>query len=46
MDKVVFLSESEDPIELDDEGHPVNEDEAIEVELSRLNVARAPDNVL
>lgn len=32
-------------IELDDEGHPVDESLVQEVELSRLNVARSPDKV-
>jgi len=34
------------PIPLDEEGHPVDEDATIEVELSRLNIARAPDKVI
>ncbi|HKJ71858.1 MAG TPA: hypothetical protein VKA55_08925 [Gammaproteobacteria bacterium] len=34
------------PIELDEEGHPVDEDATTEVELSRLNIGRAPDKVL
>lgn len=33
-------------IELDDEGHPVDETLTIEVELGRLNVGRAPSKVL
>lgn len=34
------------PIALDDEGHPVDESLTVEVELGRLNVSRAPANVL
>ena len=34
------------PLPLDDEGHLIDEDAAIEVELGRLNVGRAPERVL
>lgn len=34
------------PIPLDEDGAPVDPDLAVEVELSRLNVARSPDQVL
>jgi len=40
------VDENGEPLELDEDGHLVNEDAAIEVELSRLNVARAPDRVI
>ena len=34
------------PIPLDEEGHPVDESLPVEVELGRLNVARAPEKVM
>ena len=34
------------PVPLDEEGHPVDESLPVEVELGRLNVARAPEKVM
>jgi hypothetical protein len=40
------IDASGNPIPLDAEGHPVDENLVVEVELGRLNVARAPEKVL
>ena len=40
------LDASGNPIPLDAEGHPVNESLVVEVDLGRLNIARAPEKVL
>ncbi|MBI1423092.1 MAG: hypothetical protein GC149_06475 [Gammaproteobacteria bacterium] len=40
------LDASGNPIPLDAEGHPVDESKVVEVELGRLNIARAPEKVL
>jgi hypothetical protein len=40
------LDASGNPIPLDAEGHPINENLVVEVDLGRLNVARAPEKVL
>lgn len=40
------LDASGNPIPLDEEGHAVDESLVVEVELGRLNIARAPDKVL
>lgn len=40
------LDANGDPIELDEEGHPVDETLTVEVEMGRLNVGRAPTSVL
>lgn len=40
------LDASGNPIPLDAEGHPVDESKVVEVDLGRLNIARAPEKVL
>lgn len=40
------LDSNGNPIPLDAEGHPINENLVVEVDLGRLNVARAPEKVL
>lgn len=40
------LDASGNPIPLDEEGHPVDESKVVEVDLGRLNLARAPEKVL
>lgn len=40
------LDASGNPIPLDEEGHPIDESKVVEVDLGRLNIARAPEKVL
>lgn len=40
------LDASGNPIPLDAEGHPVDESQVVEIDLGRLNIARAPEKVL
>jgi hypothetical protein len=40
------LDANGNPVPLDEEGHPLDENLVVEVELGRLNIARAPEKVL